>query len=196
MSLERQKQILGTAGDLGKALPFLEAIAIIENIAKESPEIKKQYDIIKKESKERRERGDDEKQIKDDEDKKTKEVLDNFKKGLNDFVEQQINIIKHQYRVVSDGINQIPIDVRTTIANIIVPPAVTAPPGAANPLYALNVALTTKHALQSTLLIIVVAFTAVIEAANAIKYALPDFVLDTYQVIKDTFVIISAIPEP
>ena len=93
-----------------------------------------------------------------------------------------------------DGLKRIPEDVKTAIQNIALPPAISVPPGAPNPIYALNIAKQTKAALVGTLGIIVFAFTEVLKAATKILFVLPDSLLSTFEQIKTAFTIIKSIP--
>jgi hypothetical protein len=194
MSLERQKELITSAGDLGLVIPGLALIAIIENIVEKSQEVKVQAEIIDKERKAKEEQGIDKEQAKAEAKEKRKAMIDKFKENIKDYVKEQIALIKQQYKIFMDGLKRIPEDVKTAIQNIALPPAITVPPGGPNPLYALNIAKQTKAALVGTLGIIVLAFTEVLKAATKILFVLPDSLLSTFEQIKTAFTIIKSIP--
>jgi len=194
MSLEKQKELILSAGDLGLAIPGLAILAIIEKIVEKSQEVKVQVEIIEKEREALEAQGFDKEQAKADAKKKKKEMIDKFKENIKDFVNEQIALIKQQYKIFMDGLKRIPEDVKTAIQNIALPPAITVPPGGPNPLYALNIAKQTKAALVGTLGIIVLAFTEILKAATKILFVLPDSLLSLFEQIKTAFTIIKSIP--
>ena len=194
MSLERQKELIESAGNLGLAIPGLALIAIIENIVEKSQEVKVQIEIIDKERKAKEEQGINKEQAKADAKQKRKELIDKYKENIKEFVKEQIALIKQQYKIFMDGLKRIPEDVKTAIANIALPPAISVPPGGPNPIYALNLAKQTKAALVGTLGIIIFAFTEILKAATKILFVLPDSLLSTFEQIKTAFTIINSIP--
>ena len=194
MSLEKQKELIESAGDLGLAIPGLAIIAIIEKIVEKSQEVKVQVEIIEKEREALEAQGFDKEQAKADAKEKKKAMIDKFKENIKEFVTEQIALIKQQYKIFMDGLKRIPEDVKAAIANIALPPGITVPPGAPNPIYALNLAKQTKAALVGTLGIIVLAFTEILKAATKISFVLPDAILSVFEQIKTAFTIINSIP--
>lgn len=194
MSLEKQKELIESAGNLGLAIPGLALVKIVENIVEKSKEVKAHIEIIKKEKEALEAQGFDKEKAKEDAKKKTKELIDKYKESIKEFVKEQIALIKQQYKIFMDGLKRIPEDVKTAIQNIALPPAISAPPAAPNPIYALNLAKQTKAALVGTLGIIVLAFTEILKAATKILFVLPDPLLKTFEQIKTAFTIINSIP--
>jgi hypothetical protein len=212
MSLKAQTEILSKLGNLGESIPGLSPGPIIDKLAKESEEIKTITDSIDTEVEEeieRAKRSEDktksEEERKAERDQKIKEsrkkadaqkkkIIDSFKKNIKGIVEEKITVIKQNYKVFKDSIDSIPPDVTALISNIALPPAITAPPGAPNPLYAINLAKQGKNTLGRTLNAAIVAFTEVLKAANAIKFEIPQFILSLFEKISIVNNVISSIP--
>lgn len=194
MTLIRQKELILQAGELGENLPGLNLDTILENLAKKSDEVKAQYDIAESEIADNVSRGMSEDDAKKEAENKIKEILNAYKESIRESVIEQITIIKQQYRVFKEGLARIPDDVQAVIANIALPPAITVPPGGPNPIYALNLAKTTKNALAGTLSIIIVAFTEILKVATKILFVLPNSLLSLYEKLKTTSTILNSIP--
>ena len=215
MSLDPQIQLLSKLGNLGKSIPGLNIDPIIENLAKKSEEIKTITESIDSEEEEENERTRrSEKKTKTPEEKEAqkaerekkreeakkkakdqkKKIIDTYKKNIRKTVQEEIDVIKQNYKVFKDAIDSIPPDVTALITNIALPPAITAPPGAPNPIYAINLAKQGKNTLGRTLNSSIVAFSQVLKAANAIKFEIPKFILDLFDKIAFVNNLISGIP--
>jgi hypothetical protein len=215
MSLQQQKDLLDKLGNLGEPIPGLDIDPIIENLAKKSEELKTVTESIDSEEEEENERARrSEKKKKTPEEKKTaeeerkkkreeakkkaeaqkKKIIEDYKKNIRKTVQEEIDIIKYNYKIFTDAIESIPPDVSALITNIALPPAITVPPGAPNPLYAINLAKQGKNTLGRTLSSSIVAFSQVLKASNAIKFELPKSILDLFDKIAFVNSIISSIP--
>jgi hypothetical protein len=194
MSIAKQKELIEKSGELGLPIPGLSITPIIAAIAKNSAELKAYYKAVEDERKENEERGMDKEQAKKEAKEKTKEILKKFKETIKQFVIEQIALIKQQYKIFMDGLKRIPADVKTAIMNIALPPAISVPPGAPNPLYALNIASQTKNALAGTLGIIILAFTEILKAATKIEFVLPEPLLVSFEQIKIAATVVNSIP--
>lgn len=194
MSIERQKSLIDQSSNLGLNVPGLNINSIIEKLAKESKEIKTQIEIIDTEIDENVERGMSSEEAKKEAKEKTKELIEKYKESIREIVIEQIAIIKQQFKVFKEGLQRIPDDVKAAIANIALPPAISVPPSGPNPIYALNLVKTTKNSLLGTLAIIIVAFTAMLIAANKISFVFPNSILSLFESIKISATVINSIP--
>jgi type IV secretory pathway VirB4 component len=194
MSLEKQKKLIEESGALGLSIPGLSLEPIIKNIMEKSRELKEQREMIEEEKKENEERGMRKEDAKNEADKKLQEIIERYKESLKEVVSEQITIIKQHYRNFKDGLERIPSDVKSVIANIALPPAISVPPSAPNPIYALNLAKTTKSSIIGTLSIIIISFTEILKAANKILFVLPESILSLFEKVKVASEIISSIP--
>ena len=125
---------------------------------------------------------------------KKKKIIEDYKKNIRKKVQEEIDIIKQNYKVFKDAIDSIPPDVSALVTNIALPPAITAPPGAPNPIYAINLAKQGKNTLGRTLNSSIVAFSQVLKAANAIKFEIPKPILDLFDKIAFINGLLSRIP--
>lgn len=194
MSIARQKELINDSGDLGEQIPGLNVNSVVENLAKKSAEVKTQIEIIEVEINENVERGMPREQAKEEAKEKRKELIEKYKESISEIVPEQIAIIKQQFKVVKEGLKRIPDDVKAAIANIALPPAVSAPPSAPNPVYAFNLVKTTKNALLGTLAVMIVAFTSMLLAANKISFVFPTSILSLFESIKTMSGLINGIP--
>jgi hypothetical protein len=192
MSLAEQKRLVNQAGELGESLPGLNLNAILENIVKQSDELKTQYKIVEQEVEENIARGESEADSRKEAEEKLKQTLNVYKESIREAAIEQITTIKQQYRIFKEGLDRIPEDVKLVIANIALPPAIG--PVAPNPAYALNIAKTAKSSLAGTLSIIIFAFTEILKAANKIFFVLPQSLLSLYEKLKATSNILNSIP--
>ena len=212
MSLQQQTELLNKMGNLGESIPGLDVDPIVENLVKESEELKtitESIDVEEEEEVERAKRSEDKKKTAEErkadlkkkreeakkkgEDQK-KKIIETYKKSIKETVKEKITVIKQSYKVFKDSVESIPSDVTGLITNIALPPAITAPPGAPNPIYALNLTKQVKNSLGRTLNNAIVAFTEVLKAANAIKFQIPQFILDLFDKINIVNGLISSIP--
>jgi outer membrane biosynthesis protein TonB len=215
MSLQQQKDLLDKLGNLGESIPGLSVDPIVENLAKKSEELKtvtQSIDSEEEEEKERAKRSEKkgktpeereaqkaERQKKQEEARKKaetqkKKIIETYKNNIKETVKEKITEIKQSYKVFKDSIESIPPDVTALIANIALPPAITVPPGAPNPIYAINLTKQGKNTLGRTLNSAIVAFTEMLKAANAIKFEIPKPILDLFDKISTVNGIISSIP--
>jgi hypothetical protein len=192
MSLAEQKRLVEQAGELGESLPGLNLNSILENIVKQSDELKTQYEIVEQEVEENIARGESEADTRKEAEEKLKQTLNVYKESIREAAIEQITTIKQQYRIFKEGLDRIPEDVKLVIANIALPPAIG--PVAPNPAYALNIAKTAKSSLAGTLSIIIFAFTEILKAANKIFFVLPQSLLSLYEKLKTTSNILNSIP--
>jgi hypothetical protein len=194
MSLEKQKKLVEESGALGLSIPGLSLEPIIKNIMEKSDELKTQKEMIEEEIKENQERGMKREDAKKEGEKKLKELIDGYKKNLKESVEEQITLIKQNYKNFKEGLESIPEDVKAVIANIALPPAISVPPAAPNPIYAINLAKTAKNSIAGTLSVIIISFTEILKAANKILFVLPEPILSLFEKVKTTSEIINGIP--
>lgn len=194
MSLEKQISLVEESGMLGESIPGLELDLILENLAQKSDELKSQYDAIEAQIEENVSRGMPREQARAEAESQIESIKKTAKEGLKQPVVEQITIIKQQYKVVKEGLKSIPEDVTAVAANILLPPAISVPPAAPNPLYAINLAATSKNALSSTLSTMIIAFTEMVKAANIIQFVLPVPILSLYESIKELSSLIDSIP--
>jgi seryl-tRNA synthetase len=194
MSLEKQKQLVTSSGALGLSIPGLSLEPIIKNIMDKSAELKAQKEMIQEEIKENEERGMKKEDAKKEGEKKLNELIEKYKKSIKEAVEEQITLIKQHYKNFKEGVENIPDDVKAVIANIILPPAISAPPAAPNPVYAVNLAKTAKNSIAGTLSVIIISFTEILKAANKILFVLPESILSLFEKIKTFSQLISTIP--
>jgi hypothetical protein len=194
MSLEKQKQLIASSGSLGLSIPGLSIDPIVKNIMDKSAELKSHKEMIEEEKKENEERGMNKEDAKKEADAKLKEVIEKYKKSIKEAAEEQIILIKQHYKNFKEGLESIPSDVKAVIANIALPPAISVPPGAPNPVYALNLAKTAKSSISGTLSIIIISFTEILKAANKILFVLPEPILSLFEKVKTASGIINGIP--
>jgi DNA repair exonuclease SbcCD ATPase subunit len=194
MSLERQKKLVEEAGELGLGIPGLSLDPIINNIVDKSEEIKTQKEIIEEERDELIERGENAEEAKKTAQEKIKEIVKIYIAAIKEAILEQIAIIKQAYKKLSDDLKSIPDDIKSIIANILLPPAISVPPAAPNPIYAVNLAKTAKNNLNSVLNAIIISFTEMLKAANKILFALPESILTLFEQIKTTSQVINTIP--
>lgn len=194
MSLEKQISLVEESGMLGESIPGLELDLILENLAQKSDELKSQYDAIEAQIEENVSRGMPREQARAEAESQIESIKKTAKERLKQPVVEQITIIKQQYKVVKEGLKSIPEDVTAVAANILLPPAISVPPAAPNPLYAINLAATSKNALSSTLSTMIIAFTEMVKAANIIQFVLPVPILSLYESIKELSSLIDSIP--
>lgn len=194
MSIVRQKELIEKSINLGQSIPGLSINAIIENLAKKSDEVKAQVKIIEDEENENIDRGMTKEEAKKEAKEKTKELIKKYKESIREVVIEQVAMIRQQYKIFKEGLKRIPDDVKAAIVNITLPPSISTPPGAPNPIYALNLVKTTKNALLATLAIMIVAFTTMLVSANKISFVFPNSILSLFESIEITAGIINTIP--
>lgn len=194
MSIERQKKLIDESGSLGLTIPGLSIDPIVNNMVSKSEELKIYKQSIDEEIKDNTDRGMSRSEAEKEAQEKFKQITETYKKNIREVVKDEIITIKQQYKVFKEGLESIPEDVKAAIANIALPPSISAPPGAPNPIYALNLAKTTKNSIAGTLSIIIVAFTVILRAANKILFTLPESIISLFEKIKIAAGIINSIP--
>lgn len=194
MSIERQKKLIDESGSLGLTIPGLSIDPIVNNMVSKSEELKIYKQSIDEEIKDNTDRGMSRSEAEKEAQEKFKQIAETYKKNIREVVKDEIITIKQQYKVFKEGLESIPEDVKAAIANIALPPSISAPPGAPNPIYALNLAKTTKNSIAGTLSIIIVAFTVILRAANKILFTLPESIISLFEKIKIAAGIINSIP--
>lgn len=194
MSLENQTQIIDKIGGLGESIPGLNSNSIIQNLLKNSKELSTYYDSIPQDVEENVQRGmsREEAQKKSDED--IKNVTESYKKGIEKGIKDKITSMKQNYKIFKDSVDSIPEDITALISNIALPATVTAPPGAPNPIYALNLAKQGKNTLGRTLNTAISAFTQLLKDANSIGFEMPTSILNLFEKISTINTLISSIP--
>ena len=194
MSLEAQTEILNKMGDLGESIPGLNPNSVIKKLISESDELKIVNSSIDEEEEEDVQRGLSRQEARKKADLQKKRIEESFKKNIAKSVNEQIISIKQNYKVFKTSIESIPADVTALISNIALPATISVPPGAPNPLYALNLTKQAKNTLSRTLNSAIVAFTEILKAANSIKFDIPNVVLDLFEKIALVNKLISSIP--
>ena len=194
MSLNAQIEILNKMGDLGESVPGLDVNSIIKKLTAESEELSIVNQSIDEEEKEDVERGLSKEEARKKAETQKKRLQESYQKNIKKTVNEQITSIRQNYKVFKDSIESIPPDVTALITNIALPATVTVPPGAPNPIYALNLTKQAKNTLGRTLNSAIVAFTEVLKASNSIKFEIPTFILDLFEKIAEVNKLISSIP--
>jgi hypothetical protein len=194
MSIEAQQNLILELSNMGEGLPGLDPTPIIKNILDKSEEVKSYILMVEEEVQENIDRGMTKEEAEAEAKRQITEMIDKYKETLKNIVNEQIAIIKSQYKVIKDGLAAIPADVKTAIANILLPPSISAPPSAPNPVYALNLVAETKNALSGLLNVISAALVTLIKAATTIKFEVPGVILSLGQTIKTTDTLLSTIP--
>lgn len=178
MALAEQIKLLSELDSLGKDIPGLNINAIIENLVEKADAVKEQIEVIKQVKEENMERGmteeEAEAKIKEEKDK----LIEEAKQKFEPMVKEEITKMKQEYTIAKEAIDSIPNEVESIMAATVIPPAISAPPSTANPLYTLKLALQAKKGLMKTLNIVLAALTKVITIANKLMFALPTVVLD------------------
>jgi NACalpha-BTF3-like transcription factor len=195
MALEKQTALLLELGTMGEGIPGLDPTPIIENIVAKSEAIRDKITLIQVKYDQYRAR----KKMTDEEakaelKKEVKKTIDDYKEILKKQVEMVIAQIKAEWKKIKEALLAIPEDVISAIQNILVPPAITVPPAAPNPIYALEVAAQTKRMLLGILNTISPSLITLIGAATLILFELPEPVLIVGATIKALDMIINTIP--
>ena len=193
--IEKQKKLFLESGKIGISIPGLDRDEILEKLASQDPQIKKIIDTIQTGIEKRVKRGDiTEEEAEEIVAEKVEKTIEAFKKNFETIVEEKIAEINQNWTVFKESIESIPSDVKAAITNLTLPPTVSVPPAAPNPVWAINLIKQTKNSLVRTLSVAVAAFALVLKNANQIKFEIPDFILDTFDKIKVAFTVINTIP--
>lgn len=195
MALEKQAALIIELGTMGEGIPGLDPTPIIENIIAKSEAIGDKITLIQAKYDQYRAR---KKMTDEDANKSMKEeikkIIDNYKEILQKQVDAAIAQIRAEWKKIKEALLAIPEDVKSAIQNILTPPAITVPPAAPNPIYALEVAAQTKRQLLGILNTIAPSMITLIGAATLILFELPEPVLIVGATIKALDLIINTIP--
>ena len=189
-----QMELFNQTGEIGDKIPGLDKDKIIEELAKKEPTIKSIVVKIQESAGEDMELGMSEVESRDKAKKEIKKIIDEYKKNIKAFVDTRVTEINQQYSIFKKSIESIPSDVKGAIANIALPPAITAPPGAPNPVYALNLAKSTKNALLITLSSAILAFGIILKLCTELKIKLPDSIISLFDKISTFTKLLESIP--
>jgi len=193
MNLQPQIDLLTKLGDMGEGIPGLSIDPIIENMVKQSEEIKSYYESIEEEVQENIDRGMEAEKAVEEAKKQKEEIIKKYKENIKSLVQEKIGEIKNQYKIFKDSLKSIPDDVKATIANLASPAVITVPPGVNNPVNIINEAKKAINFLTGTLNIAILAFSEIIKAANVILFQIPQPILDTVNTISTVNNIISTL---
>lgn len=194
MSLADQTKAITELGNLGLEIPGLSVDSVIENLIKKDEELGKYLKMIEDAKEEDIARGKSEEDAKKAAADDKKQVLDKVKENLKPMVEEEIIKMKQEYKTAKEALDSIPVEAQAAFAATALPPAVTVPPGTANPLYTLAIALQTKKNLLKTLNIVTTSLTAVMTIANKLKFELPEAIVKLVQAIGIATNALSIIP--
>lgn len=195
MSLERQTALLVESGTLGLSIPGLDVEAIAVKLLETQEAVKIQIEIIKEDVNKLKESGEiTEEEVEAKVDEEVKKIIDPILPSVKAYVVERKIIIEQQFKTITESLKKIPADVQGAIAQLALPPTITAPPGAPNPVYALIVAAQAKTTLSFVLAVMVSAFSTMIIKANEIQFALPDSILDLFEQIKTAAALLDTIP--
>jgi hypothetical protein len=195
MSLERQSELLLESGSLGLSIPGLDVDTIAAKLLETQEGVKVQIEIIKEEVKKLKEAGEiTEEEVDAKVEEEVKKVIDPILPSVKAYVVERKIIIEQQYKTIIEGLKKIPADVQGAIAQLSLPPTISAPPGVPNPLYVLIIAAQAKTTLNFVLTVMVSAFSVMVIKANEIQFVLPDSVLDLFEQIKNAAKLLDTIP--
>jgi len=167
MALEDQVKAISELGKLGENIPGLSVDKVVENLAKKDESLEEYLKLI-----------EDEKQ-------------DNLERGMS---EEEVIMMKQEYKIAKEALDSIPTEASTAIATAAIPPAISAPPSAANPLYTLAMATQTKKSLLKTINIVIASLTKVMMIANRLKFELPESIVNLVKVLGIATSALSVIP--
>jgi hypothetical protein len=188
---EQRKLFLETTGP---KIPGLDKDAILVILASKEPALKKQFDDIQKGINEDIEAGMSEEDAKEKAKKDQMMIIEKYKESMDGYVDERIAEIEKQYDVFLKSVKTIPDTVATTIANIALPPALTVPPGAPNPVYSINLARQVKASLGIILASAVIAFGIIVKLSSELKFKLPEEVLKIFDTLKTFDGLLKSIP--
>jgi hypothetical protein len=194
MAIEDQLKLISKLDKLGTNIPGLNVDSVLNNLIEKNDALKSQVEIFNKSKEENIERG----MTKEEAEAKVKEAkskaIEDAKAQMKPMVTEEITKMKQEYKIAKDALDSIPSEVASVMAGTIIPPAISAPPSIANPLYTLNVALQTKKNLMKTLNIVLSALTNVLLIANKLKFELPTAVTVLVGTLSTVTGVLSKIP--
>jgi hypothetical protein len=127
-------------------------------------------------------------------DEAKKEAVETLKGNIKPAVEEEVIMMKQEYKIAKEALDSIPAEANTAIATAAIPPAISAPPSTANPLYTLAMATQTKKSLLKTINIVITALTKVMMIANRLKFELPAAIVNLVKVLGTATAALSVIP--
>lgn len=194
MGLEKQIAVMEKLGSMGESIPGLEVDKIVQNIIDKNEALAEQKAQLEKEREALIASGKTAEEADSEIVKLVKAIVDPYVKQVETMVKDKVNEIKLEYKKIKEGLASIPEDIQAAVANILLPPAIAAPPAAPNPVYALNLAKQSKNALTTTLNVITAALLALLKAATAILFEVPDSILAIVDIIVTISNAIKTIP--
>jgi seryl-tRNA synthetase len=194
MAIEDQLKLISKLDKLGTNIPGLNVDSVLNNLIEKNDALKSQVEIFNKSKEENIERG----MTKEEAEAKVKEAkskaIEDAKAQMKPMVTEEITKMKQEYKIAKDTLDSIPAEVQATVATIAMPPAISVPPSAPNPIYSLGVALQTKKNLMKTLNIVISALTQIILIANKLKFELPTAVTSLVATLTSVTGLLSKIP--
>jgi len=194
MALEDQTKAITELGKLGENIPGLDVDKIVEKLAKTDESLNNYIKIIDEEKQDNVDRGMSKEEAEKSADESKKKTLETFKSSIKPSVEENVIKMKQEYKIAKEALDSIPTEASTALATAAIPPAISAPPSVANPLYTLAMATQTKKSLLKTITIVVSALTNVMMIANKLKFELPPTVVNLVKALGIATAALSFIP--
>jgi hypothetical protein len=194
MALEDQANAVSELGKLGENIPGLSVDGVVENLAKKDEALENYLKLIEDEKQDNLERGMSKEEANKAADEAKKEAVETLKGNIKPAVEEEVIMMKQEYKIAKEALDSIPAEANTAIATAAIPPAISAPPSTANPLYTLAMATQTKKSLLKTINIVITALTKVMMIANRLKFELPAAIVNLVKVLGTATAALSVIP--
>jgi hypothetical protein len=169
---------------------FQEIFAFYECFADKCLFIK----LIEDEKQDNLERGMSEQEAIKAAEEAKKEAVETLKGNIKPAVEEEVIMMKQEYKIAKEALDSIAAEANTAIATAAIPPAISAPPSVANPLYTLAMATQTKKSLLKTINIVIAALTKEMMIANRLKIELPPAIVNLVKVLGTATTALSVIP--
>jgi hypothetical protein len=194
MALEDQVKAISELGKLGENIPGLSVDTVVENLAKKDESLENYLKLIEDEKQDNLERGMSKEEADKAAEEAKKEAVETLKGNIKPAVEEEVIMMKQEYKIAKEALDSIPTEASTAIATAAIPPAISAPPSTANPLYTLAMATQTKKSLLKTINIVITALTKVMMIANRLKFELPAAIVNLVKVLGTATAALSVIP--
>lgn len=194
MALEDQVKAISELGKLGADIPGLSVDKVVENLAKKDESLENYIKLIEDEKQDNLERGMSKEEANRAAEEAKKEAIETLKGNIKPAVEEEVIMMKQEYKIAKEALDSIPTEASTAIATAAIPPAISAPPSTANPLYTLAMATQTKKSLLKTINIVITALTKVMMIANRLKFELPAAIVNLVKVLGTATAALSVIP--
>jgi hypothetical protein len=123
-----------------------------------------------------------------------KKIIDQYKQTIKDDVNSAIASIKLAYSNIVNGIESIGKTVEAAIISIALPPAISVPPAAPNPLYSLSEAKQKKNQLTLILDTLFYYFNIILTTSIKIMFPLPEIILVLLDNLVTTKKLLDTIP--